>query len=389
MASASSPASPSRALKRAGRFHRAIYELRTEGTSRRRDAAAVGIGVFIGCSPLWGLHLLLCWLIGRLANLNRLKLYLAANLVNPLVAPFILLAEIQAGAWLRQGYPHALSIETIKQTNPWLFGEDLVVGSLIIGAALAVAGAAVTYLSVGRRSSSPAFDRVAREAADRYLVTGITSWEFARGKLRGDPIYRAVLSNGLLPTGGTLIDVGCGRGLALALLADVRREVDEERWPQTAPMPPRFDRLIGVELQARVAAVARKALEGDAEIVEDDAARMRLEPCRAILLFDVLHLMSAADQDALLTALSQVLEPGGVLLVREADRDDGWKFHAVRAGNLLKALAFGHFSQRFHFRGVIEWTAALQKLGLVVDSRPMGHGTPFANVLLRATRPVR
>ena len=48
------------------RLRRTFYELRTEGEGVRREAAALGLGVFIGCTPFYGFHLLLCWVVGRL-----------------------------------------------------------------------------------------------------------------------------------------------------------------------------------------------------------------------------------------------------------------------------------------------------------------------------------
>ena len=38
--------------------------LRTEGAGAARETAAVSLGVFIGCLPLYGLHLLICWTLG-------------------------------------------------------------------------------------------------------------------------------------------------------------------------------------------------------------------------------------------------------------------------------------------------------------------------------------
>ena len=65
------------------------------------------------------------------------------------------------------------------------------------------------------------FADLVRRASDRYLATSITAWEFARGKLRGDPLYRDGRSPaGCCAPGGTLVDVGCGQGLMLALLAE-------------------------------------------------------------------------------------------------------------------------------------------------------------------------
>ena len=85
------------------RMRRTFRDLRLEGRGASREAAAVGLGVFLGCLPLYGLHLLLCWLLGSLFRLNRLKVYLAANISNPFVAPWLLLVELQTGAWLRHG----------------------------------------------------------------------------------------------------------------------------------------------------------------------------------------------------------------------------------------------------------------------------------------------
>jgi len=46
------------------------------------------------------LHLTICWLIGYVLGLNRLKMYFAANISNPFVAPWLVVVEVQAGAWL-------------------------------------------------------------------------------------------------------------------------------------------------------------------------------------------------------------------------------------------------------------------------------------------------
>ena len=84
-------------------LRRLFHHLRTEGAGAGRETAAVALGVFIGCLPIYGLHLLICWIAGLLLGLNRLKMYLAANVSNPLVAPWLIFAEVQAGAWLRRG----------------------------------------------------------------------------------------------------------------------------------------------------------------------------------------------------------------------------------------------------------------------------------------------
>jgi uncharacterized protein (DUF2062 family) len=368
------------------RLRREFHGLRTEGAGPIRETAAVALGVFIGCLPLYGLHLLICWTVGFAFGLNRLKMYLAANVSNPLLAPWLLFAEVQTGAWLRRGSVHPLTLQEIKAAGVVELGLDLLIGSLFVGGVLASVAAAGTYAAVRSTGLDRHFAELVRRAADRYAGASITAWEFARGKLRGDPIYRATLSADVLTSGRMLLDVGCGQGLTLALLAEARRAVDAGTWPPGSPPPPRFERMAGIETRPRVAAIARAALEGDAEIVEADARTLSLEPANAVLLFDVLHLMHPEDQDALLTEMAARLEPGGVVLVREADASAGWRFTAVRLGNRLKAIAFRTGGQSFHPRTEAEWRDCFARRGFTIAVHPMGEGTPFANVLFRLTK---
>lgn len=369
------------------RLRRAFVGLRTEGAGVARETAAVAVGVFIGCLPVYGFHLVLCWIAGVALGLNRLKMYLAANISNPLVAPWLLFAEIQTGAWLRRGSFHPLARDYIVSTGVTVFGIDAAVGSLFVGAVLGAIAGAGTYSLVRGSGADRPFAELVRRAADRFLDSSITAWEFARGKLRMDPVYRAALSSDLLPSGGTLIDVGCGQGLTLALLAEARLAMERGEWPAGWPSPPRFDRLIGIETRPRIATIARRALGREVEVIEGDARTVALEPARAVLLFDVLHLLPRDDQESLVAAIAARVEPGGVLLVREADPGGGWRFRAVRAGNRFKALVTGTWrAQTFEPRTEAEWRECFTRRGFAVEMRPMGEGTPFANVLFRLTR---
>lgn len=365
---------------------RLFHGMRTEGGGPGRDAVAVGLGFFIGATPLYGFHLLLVLGVGWLLRLNRLKMYLAANVSNPLFAPFLILLEIQVGAWLRRGALHRLTVDAVRSTDPWTFGLDLLIGSLAIGIVGGAAVAAATYAT--SRGRGP-LDDVLMAAADRYLQGGIIAWEFARGKLRGDPIYRETLTGGLLASGASLADIGCGQGLTLAALAEARRRRRAGEWPPGIGAPPVFESLVGVELRPRIARLAEAALEEDAVIRCGDAADVLVEPASAILLFDVLHMMSGAHQERLLRALRDRLLPGGAILVREADAAGGTAFRFVRAGNRLKALATGNWTQRFTFRSRDEWRRLFADAGFTSEIRDMGAGTPFANVLFRLTVPER
>ncbi len=347
-----------------------------------RTAAAVGLGIFIGCLPLWGVHLAICVLVGRLLHLSRLKMYLAANISNPLFLPFLLLAQIQAGRYVRRGDFYELTLRDVRLTPPWLFGADLAVGSVLVGVALGALGAAIALVFT---RTPGATDEFLLKAADRYLIAGVTPWEFARQKLTADPVYFEVLRQTLLPARGRLLDAGCGQGLLLSTLATAVVWHREGRWPSDWPVPPDLT-LHGVELQPRLVRLARLALGQDASVEEGDVCRSITGQWDAIALFDVLHMLKPSDQEALLATVTGSLAPGGVLVIREAGAGVSWRFAMVYLTNRLKALVQRRWRQPLHFRSIAAWCASLEAQGLSVSTSDASQGTPFSNVLIVARK---
>ena len=323
--------------------------------------------------------------VGWLLRLNRLKMYVAANISNPLFSPVLLFAELQVGAWTRRQDFHDLSLSAIRTTNVWIYGGDLLLGSLIIGTTLGLGVAMATYATSGAAHSDP-LARLWESASDPYLPFSITAWEFARGKLRGDPLYRTTVTAGFSRGGGTLVDVGCGQGLMLSVLVQAQRQWAEGTWPAGSPPPPRFDRLVGIELRPRIARLARRALSPAVEVLSSDARDSMPSAADAVLFFDVLHLVPPEDQERLIARAVAVLAPGGTILIREADPSGGWRFMMVRLGNRLKSIVVGRWRQPFHFRTSSAWASLLSREGLHVAVQPLAEGTPFANVLLRGVR---
>ena len=376
------PRSHVRAVRGGTAGRRLFHRLRTEGDTPGRQAAAFGLGIFIGCLPLFGLHLQLCLAAGWVFGLSRLKLYLAANISNPFIAPFLLFAEVQAGRWLRAGAPYPFSLDAFRAFNVWQFGADLVGGSLVVGLVLGAGTAVVTY-ALGRRTGSSSAEAELVEAAiDRYLASGIFAWESANAKIRSDPVYLEVLRKGLLPAEGSLLDLGCGRGFMLAVLASTRRQWAKGLWPDGWPPAPARLSLRGVDVRSRIVASGREALGEDATIEEADVCGVDIPRSDAVLLFDVLHMLSRDAQDALLARIAASLAPGGVLIIREADRAGGWRFRVIPVGNWLKGVFEGTLRRRFHFRSAAEWTQALAALGFAVRCISLRERTALANVLI-------
>ena len=233
--------------------------LRVDSPGRLRLAAAIGLGVFVGCLPLLGSRLWLCAGLASVLGLSRLKLYLAANVSSPLLAPVMVFAEIQLGSYLQDGVVHPVSLSSLVQTSPWHFSGDLLVGSVVAGTALAGFSAAATW-TFARSWFDPRHETLIAAAAASYLRIGLQAWKTADAKLRFDPVYRESIRRVEWPTEGRVLDLGCGRGLMLSVLA---RHLDG-RGGATAL------ELHGIDCRPRMVRLARQALRGRATVEQAD-----------------------------------------------------------------------------------------------------------------------
>lgn len=370
-------------MKRAPRLRELLYRLRTEGDTPGKQAGAVALGVVIGCSPFYGLHLALCALFARLLRLNIALTYLAAHISLPGLWPLLVFAEIQVGRWMRGGGRLPIRPSELRHLDPWQFGIDLLAGSLVVGVGLAIPLGLLTWRTAVKRRREPAIHDLIEETAYRYLGSGMFDWELVRGKLRHDPVYLQIFRQGLLPQEGRLLDLGCGRGILLSLLLTARDRFLRGLYPRDWPPPPALD-LQGIETGFKPAQAARAALGDQAKIDVLDLRDFELPPSQVVLLLDVLHYLPAEAQEALLRKIAAALEPGGLLLIRDADAAAGWRFTATRIQERICALARRHWKQRFHYRSAEEWSRLLKTAGFAVDLQPMGMGTPYGNVLLTA-----
>ena len=134
---------------------------------------------------------------------------------------------------------------------------------------------------------------------------------FVRWKLRLDRIFEllaAELAAAENLGSETVVDLGCGYGMALCFAAfgDDRR------------------RLVGCDLDEHRIAVARKALSAlNADVTVADIRYFELPPAGLILIMDVLQCLPAAEQSALLKRCCSALTPNGMLIFRVHDRERG------------------------------------------------------------------
>lgn len=351
---------------------------RLRGTpgSAVRAAVAVAVGLFVGCQPLYGLHLLLVLAVCVPLRLDAVLAYLAANISNPLVAPFLIFSEVEAGAYLLTGRWVAFDVAQARATGALGFARQLVVGSVALGAGLALVGFGVAWLLVSRRQSAAtvanaaapsrdeAFEAAVARTRARYDAVAPAHRYYVAGKLAFDPVFKLLAELGQL---GRVLDLGCGRGQLALLLLELGHATG----------------VVGLDSDAAKIQVARTAgPEADFQVA--DVAQAELPPADTILLIDVLHYLPLAEQDALLVGARQALAPGGRLLVRELDGDPSARSGITRAFEWLGRKIGVNRGRATAYRTASSLTQLLEAQGLSCRVQGASESTPFANVLIVA-----
>ncbi len=233
---------------------------------------------------------------------------------------------------------------------------------------------------------SSSSDKLIDAAASLYRSAGKFPFYFARGKFRHDPVFLAVIKSGLIKSGNSVLDLGCGQGLLLAFLRAAASQYQRGSWRNDWSPAALGLNLHGIELRESKVAIAHKALGSIATIEVLDLRRGDIPRADVIVLFDVLHYLDAGTQLNLIKRIAQAISSDGLLLVRDADAAAGVSYRVTHVAERIAAICRGHVLQRFHFRSRVEWNRLFVDQGFAIEAMPMSEGTPFANVLWAARR---
>ncbi|MDP4282462.1 MAG: 1-acyl-sn-glycerol-3-phosphate acyltransferase, partial [Bacteroidota bacterium] len=138
-----------------------------------------------------------------------------------------------------------------------------------------------------------------------YLFKGpVLEW-YLRVKMHLSGYYQ--IYNEYLPRRGMLLDLGCGYGYISYML-----------W-----LTSNHRKIIGVDYdQEKINVASHCYLKNDSiHFICSDLSTCEIIPADGIILSDVLHYLTETDQVRLLNECFDKLNAGGVLLIREADRD--------------------------------------------------------------------
>jgi ubiquinone/menaquinone biosynthesis C-methylase UbiE len=132
-----------------------------------------------------------------------------------------------------------------------------------------------------------------------------------------------------LPEHGTLLDLGCGNGLFLALAKKTKPDLD----------------VIGLDLSEDKIAAARQAFQACTDrvpqLVVMDIKDFPEQSVDVISIIDVLYLVPLERWNGILEKCFRCLKPGGKILIKEMDRSIAWKFILLYLEETLAVKVFG------------------------------------------------
>ena len=241
------------------------------------------------------------------------------------------------------------------------------------------ARAARTSPTLPRHDDSPA----PRPPAGRHALTGAARCSHRplstggqvrlllrpRQAWRAIPAFGAILHRGWIAPGSRVLDLGCGQGLLASLLLAAGSGC----------------RVQGIELMPRDAQRATTAL--------GDAARDRLRrhpfggfrQARMPLSSSTCCTTSTTtSRSRCCSACALRCNPAGYCCCGWATRTPDCRSGSATGSTTSSPSCAAIVWPRLYCRPSAQWRKALEALGFQVEVVPLSHGTPFANVMLKA-----
>ena len=215
---------------------------------------------------------------------------------------------------------------------------------------------------------------VDRRLLASYRTTTIATRLHVWGRWRSCP-FPAVEAS--VPAVGRVLDIGCGHGLFSIYLGLMSPDRD----------------VLGVDIDARKLVIARGAASragASATFAEGGAAELPDGPWDAIVLADVLYLLTPSEILDTLRRAARSLAPGGRLLVKDANTEPRWKLRLTRWQELLATRVLRITEgDELTYLPPQEMMTAMEDEGLEVEGRRVDRWSIHPHHLIIATRPSR
>lgn len=164
-----------RTLPKKKRIRHILKQFINEQDSPRRLSLAIGVGVFVGTLPFFGLHIWIGLLVAVFARFNKLAVILGTQVSLPWIAPFLILGSIEIGEWILYGRFLKIDIPILPLKNllPLLYPlfYSWMIGSLILGTILGLISYGLFFYIFTRRKRRRGRNPVLPQIDSKDVVT--------------------------------------------------------------------------------------------------------------------------------------------------------------------------------------------------------------------------
>jgi 2-polyprenyl-3-methyl-5-hydroxy-6-metoxy-1,4-benzoquinol methylase len=214
-------------------------------------------------------------------------------------------------------------------------------------------------------STSSARNLAARRAIRSFESAGISAQAWALARMLNAPL--AGLDNDFLALKGRLLSIGCGFGVVERYISFRNPHVE----------------IVGLEIDAdRVhAAHATQGAAPKVTVTHTDVTTLAADATYDnALVMDLLHHLAPPDQLRLMSKLSQLIRPGGTVLIKDIATQPAWK-HTFNM--LHDRLVAGDHA---HCLSPTAMASAASDAGLtVVGVQRLSRFSPYPHYLVRAS----
>lgn len=184
-----------------------------------------------------------------------------------------------------------------------------------------------------------------------YIFKGLVLEWYLRVKMRIEKYYQPY--NELVPREGEILDLGCGYGFMSYMLSF------------TSPSR----KITGVDHDAGKILVAANCIlkNENLDFICEDIDRYSFGNKDAILLVDVLHYLPQKNQEELLNRCIEKLNPGGMILVREADSKEEKRHKRTKLTEVFSTRILG-FNKTINESKELYFTS-LENISRIIDTQ--------------------
>jgi len=176
--------------------------------------------------------------------------------------------------------------------------------------------------------------------------------------------WEAILKN--FPRGDSIIDIGCGHGVLINLLAMCDCG---------------YKKMIGVDLSAEKINVAKTTSSNRNSFYLTDIFDLK-ESADVYSIFDVLYLLPHNLQEKLLKYIYDILPEDGYLILKEIGKKPKWKFliNIIQESISVKLLHLT-LGGKFYFKSESDFNDILKNIGFKVTVEHIDRGYLHPHIL--------